>query len=1231
MAIKSTVTQKRGRKPKQTVLSEYFAVQEMNASEQKPTSDESKNVTKDIPIRSSRYGRVIKPKTFEIETSKKIKTERKSSKFDADSSISALEVTNMESQSMTTVVKPLKKRDIPSSEHECQDVKIECTTSSILPTESADTSLTFKLLAARRKSTEKLLAQIDSSTFQTDSHENQNLMNLQSPEEVITKRRGRRPKKPAIENPSADVNVTFNETIETEQQVDQPTNFPMCDEASVFETIVKEEPTKRRGRKSKSAISTNILDLPSTMNFNCSTLLNEETNSFVDQNESTSNEKVSKKRSRKQKTSYVEVVEHQNASEDQHAYENSPACENPPNEFPTPTPIGEKKRGRPRIKPLPTEDLLNEPKFTCGNCQTEIRERDWKAHESTHLGVTWRIGIDEAVDVNDSATQARIMIRFMKNSKIPFLRCPKCGEKKKSALGYISHVEVCGLTEEEAKSLKEECEYCKKLYRKVSLASHQQAFCTVRRLELAQQQADQMVKTVCSVPEEQSEEVVYSESGRPKRTIKKIKPISTPAVDEFIKVGMKITGGSFKNWRNQLQNDGIIQCSNENCTFITTDIIQIQSHFKECRTSIHQCKICHQVERSREKIVEHIESMHADVLKVSEDEVDNDDDADFTGTIQSSSSSDDASGHDDDDDDLQEQLHRKPVKKSKRKRSVPLKRIMEEECPLLWDMVSTYYTRIINTRPGYYYIKAYEWTRDFIERNYDLNVLALKDHMRSDFDHVRLPQRELNKFLGLLDFKSPLFDFRTQNEYELGKCTLSDENWQKLNLFENAKTSHAKNPSSILFCGGKIVTADWIPFPKDYAGNQVLAICAQSKCTKPISLTNRFLPEKCKSLIQMYSISTSSDRSITSIDLMYGVAYEDGPISTLSFCPSDAYIASKRSAIVAIPDTSGNINIISLPETVAKTKSNVPSVIKTRPDIRLQLGFAGDENTPQTVTQIAWSRTKGHSILCASFNTGLVAVWNFEHLNLSYMCKKDSTDCISVIIPQRTFMGSVSFITQLNLHPDSDGRIRWILVGALDRRIRLYDLHDPQLTPFTSQVFKSRIMSGTWPLNWPIYLTILDAALTKMNGGLHIKHVLYTDNQPRSTNLINDAEPSNLTFSDWLNTVIFGNEVGDLFMINFQQMLMHDRYDESAELKVIGCADLFFDEPSTNETNEQPKILFKDFDKTVLAPKMNTRLAPVDQHPYSRITRVAFNPNESHQKLYAVGYELGFCRILSMP
>lgn len=362
---------------------------------------------------------------------------------------------------------------------------------------------------------------------------------------------------------------------------------------------------------------------------------------------------------------------------------------------------------------------------------------------------------------------------------------------------------------------------------------------------------------------------------------------------------------------------------------------------------------------------------------------------------------------------------------------------------------------------------------------------------------------------------------------------------------------------------------------------------------------------------------------------------EDSSVLSTSNNPIVVKMESKRLAIIALPDTHGNVNIISLPENIPKAKNNGPTMIKVKIDIKLRLGFNVTENNAQTITQLTWSRVKGHKVLCAGYNTGLIAIWNFDHLNLSHMCKKDARDGMPALVPQYTFLGALSFITQLDLHSDNEDCVRWVLVGALDRRVRLYDLHDPQLVPYTSQVFKSRIITGTWPVHWPIHLTIIDAALTRMNGDLHIKPVLYTDNQPRSTNLCIDCEPSNLSFSDWLNTGIFGTDAGDLIMINFQQLLLHDRYDESSEQKIVCSTDVFHEEqPITSEesgSDEQFKVLFNDFDEIDLAPKMELRIAPMDQYPYARITRTAINPNESHQKLYAIGYELGFCRIHFMP
>lgn len=1188
----------------------------LNATKQ--ALNEVKNVE---PTKSSRYGRVIKPKSFDIETKTKPKPkpkpERKTRKELTNEREPEQPILqpNIEIKQESIAPKPLKKRRdkkgdyvIPSLDSTSMDTLLAETIAATPEAEAEFISSTPIAVPIVKESVAKQNPPID-EILESAILDNMSIA-TETPKPV-SKRKGRPPKKSLPSNETISQFSIIDSDISQEPVVQEfaEQELDSIKQEEYTETPPKEIFKKKRGRPSKNAVIDD--EISSDSSFNVPNTSQEDHFRTPQENS------VPQRRGRTPKTITVEetfpsiiltpVDEVTFTSDDSQSTQ--------------PTP---KKRGRPRLTPKPDHEQVNLVKFTCGHCQAEVTQNKWKSHEATHLGVTFRVGIDDPFDVEDPSNMSRCMIRYMKYNKIQYLKCPKCGEKKKSAVGYISHIEVCGLSKEEQMSLKAECEFCKKLFRRVSLQSHQQTFCPVRRLEMAQIEAAQIMETAGE--NEQNVEVVYSESGRPKRMIKKVKPTSKP-VDDFIKVGLKITGGTYKGWTNQLHEDNIIKCTNDNCTFSTTDLGDMRRHFIQCRESIVQCKICLKTERSREAIVEHIETTHADVLKIDEsEEEDNDDDDDFRAGNDSSSSDDGESG----DDEYDEQRYKN--KAAKRKRSVPLKRIMEEDSPSYWEMLTSFYTRILNTRPGFHR-KSYEWTKEFVEQNYDLNALALTGHMRSIFEIVRLPQREVNKFLGLLHPKSPRFLCHKQKEYERSRTeVITDENWNNLNLFESVKSTHINTESSIIFCGGKIITANWIPFPSDYTGTQILAICAQDQATKPISITNNRSMEKCRALIQLWSVSTGAGTQIDKTEFMYGIAYEEGPFCSISFCPSDAYIASKRLAIVALPDTNGNINIISIPDNVSRAKTNTPTVIKLKPEIRLQLGIKKEENPSQTVTQMVWSRSKGHKVLCVAYNTGMVAIWNFDNLNSTYLTQKGPTDGIPILLPQICFMASLSFITQLDLHSDDNGNARWVLVGSLDRRIRLYDLQDPQLTPFISPVFRSRVISGIWPLHWPIYLTIIDAVLTRQNGGLHIKPILYTNSQSSNSSLFNDCEPSNLSFSDWLNTGIFGNEAGDLFMINFQQLLVPDRYDESSEQKVLSCTDVFVDEQSSNNNlNDRTSVIFKDFDEKVISPKLGTRGPVVDQHPYARITRVVINQNESHHKLYAIGYELGFCRIHFIP
>lgn len=1161
---------RRGRKPKQTMLNQYFTVQNTKSSETCETaniealttgstkddktkilidSDNTNNDNNNVNVhcnnsltKSSRYGRIIKPKSYEIQYQTK-----------------------------------MRKDQI-----------------NHVPQTTNESSMSRKLSA-------------------DDSTENQNSENVIVP---LVKKRGR-PKKsnvevlvqtetePAIE-PSQPPEVTFDNSIE-----------PV--EMDVVERIF----AKRRGRPSKNQSMNTIID-NSTAEASASQIVDQPVHEIENNDEqakTTDTVNIIKRRGRPPKSVNASTTEIITTNT-----EPDSSQESEPNTIP-------QKRVAKTKNYIQTIDQ-NTNTFTCGNCKELIPDKKWKAHIAKHYGVTWREDVDEAIDINDPLVMNREMIKFMKATKLQYFKCAKCSIKKKSALGYISHIEICGLTPEEILTMKTECPYCKKLYRKVSLEAHIQGFCPVRRLAQAAEKADADLQAVCDTPEENlpNEEVVYTESGRPKRIIKKVVETKR-TVDDFIKIGMKITGGVFKGWQQQLRDENIIKCSNTSCTYSTIDINEMRSHYKECKSNIHRCKLCLLPFYSRQEIIEHIETKHQDDMKVSSDEESNSGDDDDFNTDQSTSSDDDSSGESDStyEEIVDNKTPRKAKKPYKRKTTVPVTRVLRDDCPDYWEMVKIFYARIKNSRPGYFRM-VYTWTKEFIENNYYQHALTLNDFICDNVKYTRLTQAEANKCVKMLEQKSMEFFHRKQKDYSQMPEQLSETiPSNRLNILEGMNLmEHENHETSVLFCGGRIVTLDWIPFPTEYTGDEILIVSTQDKDSSLTSATNHLpFTNSYTTLIQLWSISaTKSDNEIKKPNFLYGIAYYDGPIYSISICPSDAYIPSKRLAIIAIPDSNGNINILSLPDQISTPKNHATNIIKLKSEIKLQLGFENaEEELSQAVTQLSWSRTKGHKVICAGYNTGTIAIWNFEHLKSSYLCRKASNNT-KILLPYKIFQGSMSSITQLDIHSDNEDKVRWILVGGLDRKIRMYDLNDAQLIPFMSPTFKSRISSGIWPLHWPVYLTIVDAALTRINGGIHIKQILYTNTQPQSSNLTFNCFASNISFSDWYNTAIFGTDAGDIFMVNFQQMLAHDRSDESSELKVLSSTDVISNDDSSESASDKCiNIVFNDFDDNVLAPKLQTRISSPEQHLFTKINRIAFNPNEANNNMYAIGYELGFCRI----
>ncbi|KAL0275136.1 UNVERIFIED_CONTAM: hypothetical protein PYX00_003092 [Menopon gallinae] len=141
-----------------------------------------------------------------------------------------------------------------------------------------------------------------------------------------------------------------------------------------------------------------------------------------------------------------------------------------PKEKPVPEPKG--KRGRKRTVPDDEEEPVKSAaeEVTCAKCSLKVKKHQFKEHNmKKHVGLSWIDG-ENPIDPNDEETVSRNVkqaFKFVKSGT-----CERCGVVKKSALGFISHVQNCGKSEEEKEALKVTCPYCPSRILKYSLPMH---------------------------------------------------------------------------------------------------------------------------------------------------------------------------------------------------------------------------------------------------------------------------------------------------------------------------------------------------------------------------------------------------------------------------------------------------------------------------------------------------------------------------------------------------------------------------------------------------------------------------------------------------------------------------------------------------------------------------------------------------------------------------------------
>lgn len=110
--------------------------------------------------------------------------------------------------------------------------------------------------------------------------------------------------------------------------------------------------------------------------------------------------------------------------------------------------------------------------FRCGSCQFEVTKHKWSEHFLEHGGLAWIDGFDAPILLSDWNEAIRRTIHSFKIYNQISMKCPNCFEEKRSALGHLSHVLICGESETALEEKKIPCAHCNERFLPFTASAH---------------------------------------------------------------------------------------------------------------------------------------------------------------------------------------------------------------------------------------------------------------------------------------------------------------------------------------------------------------------------------------------------------------------------------------------------------------------------------------------------------------------------------------------------------------------------------------------------------------------------------------------------------------------------------------------------------------------------------------------------------------------------------------
>ncbi|XP_029532536.1 general transcription factor 3C polypeptide 2 isoform X1 [Oncorhynchus nerka] len=454
-------------------------------------------------------------------------------------------------------------------------------------------------------------------------------------------------------------------------------------------------------------------------------------------------------------------------------------------------------------------------------------------------------------------------------------------------------------------------------------------------------------------------------------------------------------------------------------------------------------------------------------------------------------------------------------------------------------------------------------------RDEHCNEWVFAEWMPSEKDWHCLSDSEAEKYLPQ-EMMSTAFTFSREGIRE-------ETPLHRMKRFE-CLPPHPERWDMLFYTGGPVWAMDWCPSPDGAPASQYAAIY----CHRNLDDQHRMNELYTKpGLIQIWDLGqlqyNTSPQS--SPRLAYGIAQDKGFVWNLKWCPGGAWELPTtnrkaphmpRLGLLAASTSDGHITIYSLPHPdtlMARRKHTAKGgacptlmICQVQGVITLKRGSFKtnhDEKNNQ-VLSMDWLPVKPHNILAAGFYDGTVALWNLS--SKSILQRVRAPDRSFTLYPYHCFIAHDNATRALSFCHASSSAVFPVLPPAVlsspyplissplsslssalppprdlmvtagdDRLVKMWDL---RRTWEPCQSFKRFLSTeAAWPLHWAgVFISQESTYATFGQHGLNYFDSGYLGFKPLFL-VPRKGTMWSLSISDWLNTAVTADSVGDVIMV----------------------------------------------------------------------------------------------------